>query len=71
MVTYSLNMGRYSKTYDPHRNQASALANISFPVNMKVPFRVSATLAADKGTMYGDNIGIFLSLIKTGELFKR
>jgi len=71
MFTYSINMGRYSKPYDNNRNQASALANISFPVNMKVPFRVSATLAADKGTMYGDNIGIFLSLIKTGELFKR
>lgn len=70
IISYSKNYGTHSKPYSNVKNQLSVLMEAVLPVKLKYNFNVKGALAFDLGKMYGNNFGIFLSVIKSGHLKK-
>ncbi|MDO9254796.1 MAG: capsule assembly Wzi family protein [Bacteroidales bacterium] len=64
--TYYLNFGTNSSPFSPNKPQHSILLQTYF--SNKLPWGIDLSLKGgiDIGSMYGDNLGIQISLIKTG-----
>jgi hypothetical protein len=63
--TFSRNLGTYSYPFEHRRDQFSWMLELSGPVKL-LGMEAGLTIAADIGSMYGDTLGILLTLRKTG-----
>jgi hypothetical protein len=66
LYTYYLNFGTNSSPFIPDKHQHSILLQTS--ISNKLPWKIDLSLQGgiDFGNMYGNNIGILVSIIKTG-----
>ena len=64
--TYSLNYGTNNYPFGKVRNQHSFMFKSTLMNMLPWKLNVALTLGLDKGTMYGNNGGIMISLIKSG-----
>jgi hypothetical protein len=66
VYTYSLNYGTYALPYEPTKKQHSLLTEAQ--MHNITPWKLNLGLAMgyDSGTMYGDNFGVQIKLIKKG-----
>lgn len=62
-LTYSKNFGTFTAPYDPQRNQFSGLVRLSANTP-RLPFEITASLAADYGKLYENRWGAMLGISK-------
>ncbi len=63
--TFSRNFGTYSRPFEERRDQFSWMLEVSIPVNY-FDLEAGVTIAADRGNMYGNNLGMLFTLRKRG-----
>ena len=68
-VTFTRNFGTFSHPFDERRDQWSWMAEVTAPVGL-FGLEAGVTVAADLGSMYGDNLGIMFSVRKRGNFGK-
>jgi len=70
LLSFSKNYGTYGQPISPMKNGNMFLLEMSrkFPSLSNVEAAVS--LAADRGSMYGNNTGFMIRLVKTGNFLK-
>jgi len=68
LLTYSRNYGTHSNPYESPKDQLSGLLEITTPLDF-FGLTAGVTLAADKGDMYGNNLGVMLRLSHSGPVF--
>ncbi|GAB2520299.1 hypothetical protein GCM10027085_07740 [Spirosoma aerophilum] len=63
-LSYSRNLGTYNNPFNSPRDQFSAYASVVAPLNVLGGIHLTATLAADAGTLYQNSVGTFISIRK-------
>ena len=63
-LSFSQNFGTYNNPYSVARNQFSAYAGMSAPLDVLGGILLSGSIAVDSGTLYQNSVGTFISLRK-------
>ena len=68
-MSYSLNYGRNGFDFEKVRKQFSNINEVGFYLT-KIQSMLTFQLAVDVGDMYGDNVGMGVSLKKNGDILR-
>ena len=63
-LSFSRNFGTYNNPYPVARDQFSAYAGVSAPIDVLGGILLSGSIAVDAGTLYQNSVGTFISLRK-------
>ncbi|MFO8235791.1 MAG: capsule assembly Wzi family protein [Bacteroidales bacterium] len=65
-LSYTLNYGTHTKSFNPPKNQLSFLLQMEYNIKQWDNISLRGGLGFDMGEIYGDNFGLELSIIKSG-----
>jgi hypothetical protein len=66
LVTYSLNYGTHANAFNPAKEQFSMLLKTVYELEKWEGVSIKGSVGLDLGEVYGDNVGVEVSVVKVG-----